>query len=85
MYNDKQKANIMKWRETHLDEYREYQRIYAKENYNSNYGKVKEKKRQYYLANKEKKRQYYLANRDKMKRNRELKEVLQEFMNILLE
>jgi len=77
MYNDKQKSNIYKWRETHLDEYREYQRVFAKENYD----RVREKKKLYYLANKEKKRQYYL----KMKRNKELKEVLDEFMNILLE
>lgn len=71
---EKHKAHILKWRQNNPDEYREYQRIYAKEHYEN----IKEKKKLYYLANKDKKKEMYL-------RKKELKANIQEFMNILLE
>lgn len=71
----KQKEAILKWRENNLDEYREYQRNYAREKYEE---KCKEKKRLYYLANKERIQKKYLAKK-------ELKEQIQEYMNILLD
>lgn len=71
----KQKEAILKWRENNLDEYRLYQKNYAKEHYEEKY---KEKKRLYYLQNKEKKQQYYLAKK-------QFKEDIDEFMNILLD
>jgi hypothetical protein len=71
----KQKEAILKWREANIDEYRLYQKTYAKEHYQE---KFKDKKKLYYEANKEKKQQYYL-------KRKQLKADMEEFMNILLD
>lgn len=75
MYNQKQKEAILKWRLNNPDEYRLYQKNYAKEHYEEKY---KEKKRIYYEENKIKKQNYYLAKK-------QLKADMEEFMNILLD
>lgn len=68
----KNKTAIFKWREENIDYWRQYQRLYAKEHYDS------DKKKEYYQLNKEKKKLQYL-------KKKELNLELKEFMNILLD
>lgn len=50
MTYEQNKKAILKWRELHTDNYRDYQRKYAKEHYDE---QIKTKKQQYYLIKKE--------------------------------
>jgi hypothetical protein len=54
MYNKQTKTAIMKWRDTHKDDYNEYFTEYMREvYYKKNSDKIKEKRMKKYYLNKE--------------------------------